>query len=85
MNGITLEVVEDIILGMAELVKENRYLRERNDQLEERVSEYQKQIKENYEQTQKRTADLLSVALANAHYRMGDTETAECLANKISE
>lgn len=84
MLKFIMEDIEDIILGMANMVEENRYLRDQNLKLESEVNEYRSRIKEDFEQTQKATADMLYVALSNAHYNLGDMETAKRFADKIS-
>lgn len=79
----TLNEIEEIILGMADIVIENRYLREENKSLVKALKERDLQAKETYKNTQSMTANLLTAALSNAHYRAGDNETAKALADKI--
>ena len=54
---------EDLILHMADIVNENRYLRERIEELEKINEENSARIREHYDYTQKMTANLLHNAL----------------------
>ncbi len=56
--------VEETILEMAEIVKENRYLRQRNVELQSRIDEYNKNIDEMYNRTLGTTAAILNAAAA---------------------
>lgn len=56
--------VEEIVLEMAEIVKENRYLRERNIELQSRLDEYNNYIDEAYNKTLGTTAAIINAAVA---------------------
>lgn len=59
----TREEIEDVILGMAEIVKENRYLRARVEELEDENNNKQERLAECYKHNQEFTAKLLHAAL----------------------
>lgn len=80
----TYKEIEEIILGMADIVLANRFLREENERLTEELEEKNKQSRDRYEESQKMTANLLSAFLSNSHARMGDVKTAEAFANQIN-
>lgn len=75
--------IEDLILDMADLVYEVRYLREENLRLTKELYEHRKQAHESYSASQRMVANMLNAALSNAHARMGDEETARMFADKI--
>lgn len=54
----------EIILEMAEIVKENRYLRQRNLELQSRIDEYNKDLDEMYNRTLGTTAAIINAAAA---------------------
>lgn len=76
--------IEDLILDMADLVCEVRYLREENLRLAEELYERRKQTHESYDSSQRMVANMLCAALSNAHARMGDEESARMFADKIT-
>ena len=79
----SLTDVEEIVLGMAELVRENRYLRERNEELSEELRISESRLKEMYKSNDRSAANMLVGALAMAYKESGDMEMAEHFASKI--
>lgn len=79
----SLNDIEEIVLGMAELVRENRYLREKNEELSEELRISESRLKEMYKSSQRSVANMIVGALAMAHKESGDMEMAEHLASKI--
>ena len=55
--------VEDIILTMADIVRENRYLREENDRLSKIEKEYQNSIFERAKESEQASRNMLNAAL----------------------
>ncbi len=78
-----LNDIEEIILGMAELVRENRYLRERNEELSEDLRISKSRLECMYESSQKSVANMIVASLAMAHKESGNMEMAEHFASKI--
>lgn len=56
--------VEETILEMAGIVKENRYLRQRNAELQSKIDEDNKFIDEMYQRTMGTTAAIINAAAA---------------------
>ena len=79
----SLDDVEEIVLGMAELVRENRYLRKRNEELSEDLRISESRLKEMYKSNERSAANMLVGALAMAYKESGDMEMAEHFASKI--
>ena len=79
----SLNDVEEIVLGMAELVRENRYLRKRNEELSEDLRISESRLKEMYRSNERSAANMLVGALAMAYKESGDMEMAEHFASKI--
>lgn len=79
----SLTDIEEIVLGMAELVRENRYLRERNEELSEDLRISESRLKEMYRSNERSAANILVGALAMAYKESGDMEMAEHFASKI--
>ena len=59
----TLNEIEEIILGMAEIVKENRYLRKENEELKLELITKKNKMYEDYKESQKLAGMALKVAL----------------------
>jgi len=59
----TLNEIEEIILGMAEIVKENRYLRKENEELRLELIAKKNKMYEDYKESQKLAGMALKVAL----------------------
>ena len=59
----TLNEIEEIILGMAEIVKENRYLRKENEELKLELINKRIKMNEYYKENQKLACAALKVAL----------------------
>lgn len=55
--------IEEIILGMADIVQENRLLRKRVEELEEEVYQHRENSLKLYKESQKETADLLKALI----------------------
>lgn len=55
--------VEDIILTMADIVRENRYLRKENDRLSKIEKEYQNSIFERTKESEQASRNMLNAAL----------------------
>ncbi len=55
--------VEDIILTMADIVRENRYLRKENDRLSKIEKEYKNSIFERAEESEQASRNMLNAAL----------------------
>ena len=55
--------VEDIILTMADIVRENRYLRKENDRLSKMEKEYQNSIFERTQESEQASRNMLNAAL----------------------
>ena len=79
----SLNDIEEIVLGMAELVRENRYLRKRNEELSEDLHISESRLKNMYESNQKSVANMLVGALAMSYKESGDMEMAQHFASKI--
>lgn len=79
----SLNDVEEIVLGMAELVRENRYLRERNEELSEELRISESRLKEMYKSNERSVANMLVGALAMSYKESGDMEMAKHFASKI--
>jgi hypothetical protein len=79
----SLNDIEEIVLGMAELVRENRYLRKRNEELSEDLHISESHLKNMYESNQKSVANMLVGALAMSYKESGDMEMAQHFASKI--
>lgn len=60
----TLWEVEDIILGMAEIVMECRKLRRENEELKEFKNKYYEEVHQRYKDAQMHSANILQFALA---------------------
>lgn len=58
--------IEEIILGMADIVHENRLLRKANAELAKDLKWHERSLQNTYEQSKKETANLLRFALDNA-------------------
>jgi regulator of replication initiation timing len=78
-----LNDIEEIILGMAELVRENRYLRKKNEELSEDLRESKSRLNDMYKSSQESVANMLVGALAMSYKESGDMEMAEHFASKI--
>lgn len=61
--GATIWEIEDIILGMAEIVMECRQLRRENAELIEFKEKYQKELNQRFEDSQKQAGIALKMAL----------------------
>lgn len=59
----TLNEIEELILGIAEIVKENRYLRKENEELRLELIDKKNKMNEYYKESQKLAAEALNVAL----------------------
>ena len=59
----TLNEIEEIVLGMAEIIKENRYLRKENEELRLELINNKIKMNEYYKESQKLAAESLMVAL----------------------
>lgn len=59
----TLNEIEEIILGMAEIVKENRHLRKENEELVLELIAKKNKIYEDYKESQKLAGMALKAAL----------------------
>lgn len=68
--------VEDIILTMADIVRENRYLRKENDRLSKVEEEYRNLIFERAKESEQASKNMLNVALVGI---------AQGKANLVSE
>lgn len=79
----SLNDIEEIILGMAELVRENRYLRKRNEELSEDLRISESRLKDMYESSQRSVANMIVASLAMSHKESGNMEMAEHFASKI--
>ena len=55
--------VEDIILTMADIVRENRYLRKENDRLSKIEKEYKNSIFERAKESEQASRNMLNAAL----------------------
>lgn len=55
--------IEEIILGIADIVQENRLLRKRVEELEEEVCQHRENSLKLYKESQKETADLLKALI----------------------
>lgn len=55
--------IEEIILGMANIVQENRLLRKRVEELEDDVCQHRENSLKLYKESQKETADLLKALI----------------------
>jgi len=72
----SLNDIEEIVLGMAELVRENHYLRKRNEELSEDLRISKSRLNEMYKSSQRSVANMLVASLAMAHKEGGDMEMA---------
>jgi regulator of replication initiation timing len=79
----TMYDVEEIVLGMAELVRENRYLRKKNEELSEKLRTSESRLENMYKSSQKSAANALVGALAMSYKESGDLEKAQYFASKI--
>ena len=61
----TLNEIEEIILGMAEIVKENRHLRKENEELKLELINKRIKMNEDYKESQKLAGMALKAALAD--------------------
>lgn len=59
----TLNEIEEIILGMADIVKENRYLRKENEELRLELINKKIEMNESYKESQKLAGMALKAAL----------------------
>ena len=59
----TLNEIEEIILGMAEIVKENRYLRKENEELRLELIAKKNEMYKDYKESQKLAGMALKAAL----------------------
>ena len=62
-NDIERYEVEDIILTMADIVRENRYLRKENDRLSKIEKEYKNSIFERAKESEQASRNMLNAAL----------------------
>lgn len=62
-NDMERYEVEDIILTMADIVRENRYLRKENDRLSKIEKEYQNSIFERAKESEQASRNMLNAAL----------------------
>lgn len=79
----TMYDVEEIVLGMAELVEENRCLRKKNEELSEELHTSKSRLNEMYESSQRSVANMIVASLAMSHKESGNMEMAEHFASKI--
>ena len=68
----SLNDIEEIVLGMAELVRENRYLRKRNEELSEELRISESRLKEMYKGNERSVANMLVGVLAMSYKESGD-------------
>ena len=59
----TLNEIEEIVLGMAEIVKENRYLRKENEELRLELITKKNEMYKDYKESQKLAGMALKAAL----------------------
>ena len=69
--------VEDIILTMADIVRENRYLRKENDRLSKIEKEYKNSIFERAKESEQASRNMLNAAL------VGITQEKANLASEL--
>lgn len=81
---LTMTDVENIILGMAELVQENRYLRKENERLSEELAVTEGRLNKMYEANEQSASNMLYGMLAMSYKDDGDMEKARCYADKIN-
>ena len=79
----TLNEIEEIVLGMAEIVRENRYLRQENEELRLELITKKNEMYADYKESQKSAANALVGALAMSYKESGDLEKAQYFASKI--
>lgn len=80
----TMTDVENIILGMAELVQENRYLRKENERLSEELAVTEDRLNKMYESNEQSTSNMLYGMLAMSYKDDGDMEKAQYYADKMN-
>ena len=73
----TLNEIEEIILGMAEIVKENRYLRKENEELRLELINKRIKMNEDYKESQKLAGMALKAAL-NDNKSINDDILMDC-------
>lgn len=73
--------VEDIILTMADIVRENRYLRKENDRLSKMEKEYQNSIFERTQESEQASRNMLNAALVGITQEKANlaSELLDCL------
>ena len=54
------EFIEDIILGMGDMVYENRRLREENYEMKMRLKKYDDQLNKSYERSQQQVTNIFN-------------------------
>lgn len=63
--------IEEIILGMADIVRECRYLRQENAELREFKEKYYEEVNQRYQDAQMHSANLLELAIAIGERKLG--------------
>lgn len=73
--------VEDIILTMADIVRENRYLRKDNDRLSKIEKEYKNSIFERAKESEQASRNMLNAALVGITQEKANlaSELLDCL------
>ena len=73
--------VEDIILTMADIVRENRYLRKENDRLSKIEKEYKNSIFERAKESEQASRNMLNAALVGITQEKANlaSELLDCL------
>lgn len=62
---MNMNEIENIILGMAEIVHENRYLKKENEKLNKQLNEYYKSISKQCINKEQQIKELLRIGLEN--------------------
>lgn len=75
--------IEEIILGMADIVKENRLLREENERLSKVEEEYRQSIYERERQSEQASRNMLNAALVGITMEKNEKELIKELVDYL--
>lgn len=82
-NNMEQWEIEEIILGMADIVKENRLLREENERLSKVEEEYRQSIYERERQSEQASRNMLNAALVGITMEKNEKELIKELVDYL--
>lgn len=75
--------IEDVILGMADIVRENRYLRKENERLAQVEAEYNQSIIDRCRASEEASQNMLKAALIGIAQGKDDLELVRDLVEEL--